>query len=48
MTIKMPQITKAICDNCRTIDEVYWGEHGSESYCQECSAPPASFSKWVA
>ncbi len=48
MTIKMPVLTKAICTNCRTIDEVYWGRYGSESFCQECSAPPISFKKWEA
>jgi hypothetical protein len=48
MSIKMPQLVKAICTNCQTIDEVYWGQYGSEQSCFNCDCPPASFVKVVA
>ena len=43
--INMPVLVKAICDNCQTQDEVYWGEYGSEQTCFNCDAPPISFTK---
>lgn len=43
--IKMPKLVKAICENCKTEDEVYWGQYGSEQSCLNCDAPPMSFVK---
>jgi hypothetical protein len=40
MSIKMPQVIKAICDNCRTIQEVNWSSWGSLNSCENCDAAP--------
>jgi hypothetical protein len=45
MAILMPTLVKAICSNCKTPDEVYWGEYGSEQCCLNCECPPVSMEK---
>jgi len=46
--IKMPKIVNAICDQCGYIDDVVWGQYGSETYCFACSAAPIYFTKVAA
>jgi hypothetical protein len=48
MTILMPKLVKAICSNCKTEDEVFWGQFGSEQTCLNCDCPPALMVKVVA
>ena len=48
MKIQMPVAVKAICSNCKTVDEVYWGQYGSEQSCSNCDCPPVSMEKVVA
>ena len=48
MKIQMPILVKAICSNCQTTDEVYWGAYGSEQSCLNCDSAPISMDKVVA
>jgi hypothetical protein len=47
MKIQMPVAVKAICSNCKTVDEVYWGQYGSEQSCLNCDSAPISMEKVV-
>ena len=41
----MTKLIKAICSNCQTSQEVYWGVYGSENACENCECPPVSMTK---
>ena len=40
-------LLKAKCDNCQTIQEVYWGNYGSENSCINCDAAPVCLTKII-